>query len=408
MDQFSAHLDRGWDLVQRGDAQGAELSARRALELESDSPEAYNLLGYAAALRGDFEDAIEHYEQAIALDDSYLEAILNAAELCIYPISDFEAAERYCDDALELAESDEERIDALLLKFDALMGRGQTEAAKALCARLPKEQFENPAHAFLIARAFYEIGDISTAAPLIEEAVRVNPVSPEAYYYQGLIHDEQGHTKTALSAFLKSRELDLAAPSPPWSVSSETFSELVHGVVAALPAEQTALLDRDQIFVADAPGVEVVVDGVDPRALLLLEPLHLEDEGPQDATSNPDTTPTASGLSSALPELEAESPDARVDATVALAMARLFVYQRNLERVAGTMEGIRAELSAMLERELTNYLADDGATSDPTSSLAERSAPPSAQTPSDSVPSESEPLELRPAKPKSGRSGPGD
>src|SRR5690606_12118891 len=196
--------------------------------------------------------------------------------------------------------------------------------------------------------------------------------------------------------------------SPPWSVSSETFSELVHGVVAALPAEQTALLDRDQIFVADAPGVEVVVDGVDPRALLLLEPLHLEDEGPQDATSNPDTTPTASGLSSALPELEAESPDARVDATVALAMARLFVYQRNLERVAGTMEGIRAELSAMLERELTNYLADDGATSDPTSSLAERSAPPSAQTPSDSVPSESEPLELRPAKPKSGRSGPGD
>ena len=61
MDQFSAHLDRGWDLVQRGDARGAELSARRALEIDGQSPEAYNLLGYVTALQGEFEDAIESY-----------------------------------------------------------------------------------------------------------------------------------------------------------------------------------------------------------------------------------------------------------------------------------------------------------------------------------------------------------
>ena len=30
MDQLSAHLDRGWDLVHRGDAQGAASSAQRA------------------------------------------------------------------------------------------------------------------------------------------------------------------------------------------------------------------------------------------------------------------------------------------------------------------------------------------------------------------------------------------
>ena len=69
MDQFSAHLDRGWDLVQRGDPRGAELSARRALEIDAQSPEAYNLLGYVAALKGEFEEAVEHYRQAIALDD---------------------------------------------------------------------------------------------------------------------------------------------------------------------------------------------------------------------------------------------------------------------------------------------------------------------------------------------------
>jgi Flp pilus assembly protein TadD len=85
MDQFSAHLDRGWDLVQRGDPRGAELSARRALEIDSQSPEAYNLLGYVAALKGEFDEATEHYRQAIALDDTYLEAMLNAAEVYVHP-----------------------------------------------------------------------------------------------------------------------------------------------------------------------------------------------------------------------------------------------------------------------------------------------------------------------------------
>src|SRR5678816_2869896 len=60
MDQFSAHLDRGWDLVQRGDPRGAELSARRALEIDSQSPEAYNPLGYVAARKGEFDAATEH------------------------------------------------------------------------------------------------------------------------------------------------------------------------------------------------------------------------------------------------------------------------------------------------------------------------------------------------------------
>jgi tetratricopeptide (TPR) repeat protein len=337
MDQLSAHLDRGWDLVQRGDAQGAELSAKRALDLDGDSPEAYNLLGYAAALRGDFDDAMEHYEHAIALDDTYLEAVLNAAELCIYPLADFPAAERYCDDALALAESDEERADALLLKFDALMGSGQTKAAKELCARLPRENFENPVHAFLVARALYEVGEVQAASPLIEVAVRVNPTSPEAYYYQGLIADEQGNARLALNAFLKSRELELSTPLPPWTVSNESFLELVNKIVSELPAEAMAVVDAEQVFVTDLPGAEVVVDGVDPRALVLVEP------------------------SSSTVADDAEQAHSAVPADVP-PLARIFVYQRNLERISGTVEGMAQELAQALERELLAYR--DGVASD--------------------------------------------
>src|SRR5882757_7652820 len=203
MDQFSAHLDRGWDLVQRGDTRGAEASAKRALELDPNSPEAHNLLGYVAALQGEFEEAIEHYRQAIALDDTYLEAMLNAAEVYIHPLGDYDEAILMCDLALELAETDDEVVDALLLKFDALLGQSRVEEAKALCVRFPKGPFENPNHAFLVGRALYEVGNVDEAAPLVEDAAKSNPQNAEAFYYLGLVRDDRGDTAGATQAFLK-------------------------------------------------------------------------------------------------------------------------------------------------------------------------------------------------------------
>src|SRR5690606_8290982 len=262
MDQFSAHLDRGWDLVQRGDSRGAELSARRALELDNQSPEGHNLLGYVAALQGEFEEAIESYREAIALDDGYLEAMLNAAEIYIHPLGEFDEALRMCDQALDLAENDDELVDTLLLKFDALLGKGELEEAKALCERFPVGPFENPNHTFLVGRALYEIGAIERAAPLIEDAVKRSPKNPEANYYLGLVRDERGDTRGATEAFLDARELDLELPAPVWTLTRETFQVTAKHAVLSLPDNLRAYIREDEIFAADAPGVEVVVDGV--------------------------------------------------------------------------------------------------------------------------------------------------
>ena len=316
MDQFSAHLDRGWDLVQRGDARGAELSARRALEIDGHSPEAYNLLGYVAALQGEFDDAIENYRQAIALDDTYLEAMLNAAELYIHPLAEYDEAIAMCEHAIELAENDDELVDALLLKFDALLGKGEIEEASALCKRFPSGPFDNPNHTFLVGRALYEIGDVGRAAPLVEEAVNRNPKNPEAYYYLGLIEDERGDVNGATRAFLRSRELDLTLPSPAWTLTRETFEVTAKRALASLDEQLRAFVREDEVHAAEVPGVEVVVDGVDPRALLLLDGV-------------------TAGPSGSVPT------------------ARVFVYQRNVERLAGSVELVEAEIRGALEREIT-------------------------------------------------------
>lgn len=330
MDQFSAHLDRGWDLVQRGDPRGAEVSARRALELDSQSPEAYNLLGYVAALKGEYEEAVDHYRQAVALDDTYLEAMLNVAEVYIHPLGEFDEALEMCDQALELAETDDEVVDALLLKFDALLGKGEMDEATAVCAQFPSGPFENPNHVFLVGRAYYEIGDVERASPLIDESVKHNARNPEAHYYLGLVRDEQGDTRSATQAFLRSRELDLELPQPSWTLSRETFELTAKQALAGLDDTLKAYAREEDVYVVDVPGVEVVVDGVDPRALLLLDGVG--------ASGN--------GMS-----------------------ARIFVYQRNVERMAGSLEQVEHEIRLALEREITATFLEPEAGTTPNRAL---------------------------------------
>src|SRR5690606_35546039 len=121
MDQFTAHLDRGWDLVNRGDFAGALLSAQKSLELDAESPEAHNLIGYVHQAEGRADDALDHYKQAIAIDDMYVEAMLNAAEVMIHSLLDVDSGLAMIDESLDLAEGDDELADALLLKFEALI-----------------------------------------------------------------------------------------------------------------------------------------------------------------------------------------------------------------------------------------------------------------------------------------------
>lgn len=322
MDEISAHLDRGWDLVQRGDADGAEASARRALEINTQSAEAYHLLGYAAALQGDFAEAVDSYGKAIALDDTYLEALLNAAEVYVHPLGDFDAALRLCDQALELVESEEEMMEVLLIRFDALMGKGDLDAAAELCCRLPAGPYENPTQTFLVGRAYYEIGDLDTAEALIENAIARSPDNAEAFYYLGLLKDDRRDARAATQAFLRSRQLDVEFPPPNWSLSPSAFEMSVRRAVQALDPTFRPFVRENEVYAADAPGVEVVVEGVDPRALVLV--------------------------------------DAIASTGVAQASARVFVYQRNIERAAGSVDRVEAEIRDAMERELAAAFIEAG------------------------------------------------
>ena len=314
MDQFAAHLDRGWDLVARGDFAGALISAQKSLELDGQSPEAHNLIGYIFAAESRADEALEHYKLALEIDDTFVEAMLNAAEVLIYPLADFPAAIAMIDDALELVEVDDEIADAQLLKFDALLHAGNRDEAARLVKLLPEGPFENPSLEFLIGRAKFEVGLADDAAPHIKKAIERDPHNGEAHYYLGLILDQQKKPRDATVAFLHSRELDAHLAPVAWALAPEQFEKRVEAALHALTTEMRKALDDALVVVSELPGPEVVADGIDPRAPVLVEELSAEGEPPR--------------------------------------AGRLFVYQRNIERITPGVDELEADMARAIEMEL--------------------------------------------------------
>jgi tetratricopeptide (TPR) repeat protein len=314
-DQLTAHLDRGWDLAQKGDSAGAIACAKRALEIDPQSPEVHNLMGFAAALEGDADEALECYRQAIALDETYFEAMLNAAEIMIAPLADYDGAIAQIEEALDYAESNEEMADCILLKVDAFTAKGDYEEAKRSMKMLPDGPFDAPSYLFLIGRAWYELGQLDKAAPLIEQAANDDPTSADAHYYLGLVRDEQGDPRAATQALLRSRALDAMRPPPSWAPQPDAFAGVVKTAIEKLDRVLGRYMREAEVYIVDLPGAELVVDGVDPRALLVLDAPPVDEGAP--------------------------------------ARVRAFVYQRNVERIAGSIEALEGELTTALEREVT-------------------------------------------------------
>jgi tetratricopeptide (TPR) repeat protein len=90
--RYTAHLDRGWSLLDRGDFQHARTSAQQALELRPDVPDAAMLLAAISLAESDPEASLEWYERAIETDAEYVDAQLAAAQVLLYDLEQPERA----------------------------------------------------------------------------------------------------------------------------------------------------------------------------------------------------------------------------------------------------------------------------------------------------------------------------
>ncbi len=332
MDAATAHLDRGWDLLHRGDLAAARLSAHQLLQLDAESAEGHTLLGAIAAAEGEAEEAVELLRQAMDLDPENLEAILHAAELAVHPLGDTALALQLCDQAEELTADAEEELDVALLRTEALLAAGRLEEARSAAGRLPPPPYPAPAYYLRAGRVQLDLVEVKAAAALLAQALEHPDTRADAHYFLAVAEEMLGRGGEALEHFLAVRELDRAAPEPAWGLSAEDFAAVAHEAVSKLPPELARVLAGVPLRVLDHPAAELVAEGFDPRATVYLS-----------------TRPLAQELQPRKKRRRG-APERQPGC--------VFIYKRTVERFARSSDGVAEELQAALEGEVASFVGD--------------------------------------------------
>jgi predicted Zn-dependent protease with MMP-like domain/Tfp pilus assembly protein PilF len=322
-DALARHLDRGWDLLKEDDLDGARAAARAALEEDAESAEATTLLGAIASSAGDDDEALELYRRASRLDAEYVAPLLYAAELLIWPREEHEEAVKLIDQALEHADEEEDYLDALLLKVEALLDMGDhDDEARKLLEELPPTQLPDASLHLRAARFLADLELQEQAEEHYQQALVLDPKSADAYHGLGIVYEERGDTRAMVKAFMKVRELDLEAKPASWTMTQEEFEAVAEDALAELPERIRLLLGNVPIVAADYPSIEIVAEGNDPRML---------------------------GFFSGVPYPEKQTMGGIPHLDCA------FLYQQNIERICQTREEATTEIRTTLLHETGHF-----------------------------------------------------
>ena len=324
-DEPNDQIERGWELLENGKIDEARKLADRAVIADAKSPEAHTLVGAVANAEGDVDGALEAFERAMELDDDYLDPILLAAET--YALEgDTKEALKLCERALDLSEEEDEYVDTLLLKAEIELGDGDAEAAEKTLAELPPVALPSAALELRAGDAFLEIDDHDRAAEHYGRAATLEPDNADAVYGLGLVAEARGEQAEMVTHFQRVCALDDKAAPLPWAVTEDRMEELVEAALAELPERAQKLLENVPVMVEALPSEEVVADGFDPRGLGLFAGIPFPEQS------------TLSGP----PHLEA-----------------VFLYQRNIERVARSTAEVEAEIRTTLLHETGHFFGLD-------------------------------------------------
>jgi tetratricopeptide (TPR) repeat protein len=270
MDELSAHLDRGWELLGRGNLPAAEKSAREALVADPESPEAQVLLGQVEVQRGRPEKAMVRFRKAIELDPDYAEPYLSAAEVALLELDDPAQALELAEEVVSRADDQGEFLDALLLKVESLLAMDEDEAdarARDALRDVPPGPFDDPMLGLRVAHAWLDLEKFDAARKHYRQVIDQEPGNADAWHGLGMCAEGTDDHEAMVEAWLKTRELDLVAAPPPWSLTEAQFEEVAAESLDELPTHIRKRLANVPVLARDYPDPDIIRQGFDPRIL---------------------------------------------------------------------------------------------------------------------------------------------
>lgn len=227
--------------------------------------------------------------------------------------------------ALEAGEGD--RLDLLYLAADALLALGRPREAEQRLRAVLGEDPSCPTSRCWLALALFRQCRFQEARVEVERSLEAERAPTDAHLVRGMLLERDGDFEGADECFELAHETDPDRFHLPIRMSRREFDREVRLAARKLPRQFRRHLERVPVIVQDVPAVELLRGGddLDPEILGLF-----------DGTPLPDT---------------AEATELRPN--------YIYLFQRNLERIARDREHLVEEIAITLQHELGHYLGLD-------------------------------------------------
>src|SRR3569623_454178 len=206
-------LAAGWESLENGEIEAARAAAKAYPEDGPLRVEALMLQAACEREEGDREAAMATLAKAAKAEPDFPTPELWMAEMLLDDGEQLEEALQHARRALDLAEEEEEYLAALSTKAAIELSLERPAEARKTLKELP------PADTVLdavpmtldLAPLLLEAGNASDARARLETLVKASPDEADAWYYLGVAAEAHGDEARTRAAWLKTRELDVAA-----------------------------------------------------------------------------------------------------------------------------------------------------------------------------------------------------
>jgi len=266
-DRLSSDVERGFTALENGNFEEAESCLERCSRIDRKSPEVVALAAAVADAKGDAETAIAKYRELATLrpDDPMPRVCL--ARLQLHDEGDPDAALETIEAAFDFIDEEEDLIEAVIVRTEALLALDDLENARESLGELSTSVIEDPRIALDLGELALAAGDAKAALAWAEIAQRDPEVRPDALHLLGFIHEAREDRDAMVAAWQEVRTLDAKAPPPEVSMSEDEVERIARETLAELPEDARKRLTDVPILIDEVPSEAAVAAGEDPRSL---------------------------------------------------------------------------------------------------------------------------------------------
>src|SRR5687767_14377627 len=143
-DRLLADLERGFEALEQGKLDTAATIAERCRRIDRKNPDVVALSAAVADARGDAEEALLQYRTLVELRPDDPMPRICVARLELHDIGDADAALDTVEEAFEFIDEEADLIEAIFVKTEALLVRGEPVAARETLSELASSMVEDP------------------------------------------------------------------------------------------------------------------------------------------------------------------------------------------------------------------------------------------------------------------------